>query len=327
MIIVRSPYRISLLGGGSDYPNYIAKHGSGYSIGFTIDKYSYVAAKILPSFFPYKSKFTYSETETVDHNILVKHQAIWHTIQECGVMDLPLEVNHFSDIPSNSALGSSSAFLLSLVAALNLLKTRCYLDKETLLRLAVKIERQYSTVGWQDAALSSMGGFNFFEFTENGIQRRMSYSCGLEPMQKYGLLFYLNEPRTSSAIVNTYYKHLTEDPCQKEIANLAVKGEQILRRSYHHGFDFEQFCELIKKSWQLKRSLSHNIMTKKVYTIQDGLIDYYKAFRLLGSGGGGSIFFLAEPETHNFIKSYCEELGCIHIPYKIDYSGTKVIQE
>ena len=41
MIVSRTPLRVSLLGGGTDYPQYYNKHG-GQIIGGSIDKYVYV---------------------------------------------------------------------------------------------------------------------------------------------------------------------------------------------------------------------------------------------------------------------------------------------
>ena len=39
--IGRAPYRISLLGGGSDLDWFLQKEGSGISIGYTLDRYCY----------------------------------------------------------------------------------------------------------------------------------------------------------------------------------------------------------------------------------------------------------------------------------------------
>ena len=41
MIITKTPYRISLFGGGTDYPEWYTKYG-GEVISTTIDKYIYI---------------------------------------------------------------------------------------------------------------------------------------------------------------------------------------------------------------------------------------------------------------------------------------------
>ena len=53
MIISKTPFRISLFGGGTDFPNYYLKN-EGCVIGGTIDKYCYVTSRYLPNVFDYK---------------------------------------------------------------------------------------------------------------------------------------------------------------------------------------------------------------------------------------------------------------------------------
>ena len=54
MIITRTPYRISLFGGGTDYPAWYKENG-GEVISFAIDKYCYLTTRILPN--SYKTFF------------------------------------------------------------------------------------------------------------------------------------------------------------------------------------------------------------------------------------------------------------------------------
>ncbi len=53
MIISRTPYRISFLGGGTDYPAWYRRHG-GAVLGVTIDKYCYLTCRYLPPFFEHR---------------------------------------------------------------------------------------------------------------------------------------------------------------------------------------------------------------------------------------------------------------------------------
>jgi len=64
MIISRTPFRISLFGGGSDFPQWYRNHG-GAVIGTTIDKYCYISCRHLPPFFEHKYRIVYTETELV----------------------------------------------------------------------------------------------------------------------------------------------------------------------------------------------------------------------------------------------------------------------
>ena len=42
MIISKTPYRVSLFGGGTDHYDYFSKHG-GITVGGSIDKYIYIS--------------------------------------------------------------------------------------------------------------------------------------------------------------------------------------------------------------------------------------------------------------------------------------------
>ena len=53
MIIVRTPYRVSFFGGGTDFPSYYNKFG-GSVVGMAINKYCYISLRELPNFFEHK---------------------------------------------------------------------------------------------------------------------------------------------------------------------------------------------------------------------------------------------------------------------------------
>ena len=55
MIISRTPFRLSLFGGGTDYPDWFKEHG-GAVVGTTIDKYCYISVRRLPPFFEHRSR-------------------------------------------------------------------------------------------------------------------------------------------------------------------------------------------------------------------------------------------------------------------------------
>ena len=65
MIICRTPFRVSLFGGGSDYPPWYLQHG-GCVLGFALNKYCSISLRELPPFFAYKHRVVYSLVETVN---------------------------------------------------------------------------------------------------------------------------------------------------------------------------------------------------------------------------------------------------------------------
>jgi len=65
MVAVRTPLRVSLFGGGTDYPAYFHRE-PGAVLGFTIDKYIYLSALRLTASVDYRYRLSYSLVENVD---------------------------------------------------------------------------------------------------------------------------------------------------------------------------------------------------------------------------------------------------------------------
>ena len=86
MIISRTPYRISLFGGGSDYPNWNSISGKkGSVLGFAINKYSYISLRYSPLFLKYKYRIYYSKTELVNQLNKIHHPAVRNIIKEMKI--------------------------------------------------------------------------------------------------------------------------------------------------------------------------------------------------------------------------------------------------
>ena len=75
MIISKTPFRISLIGGGTDFPSYYKRY-PGLVIGGTINKYSYVTARHLPNVFNYKHRIVWSKNEVVNNINQIIHPTV-----------------------------------------------------------------------------------------------------------------------------------------------------------------------------------------------------------------------------------------------------------
>ncbi len=62
MIITRTPFRVSLFGGGTDFPAWYRDH-EGLVVSATINKYCYLHVRYLPPFFDYKYRCRYTRQE------------------------------------------------------------------------------------------------------------------------------------------------------------------------------------------------------------------------------------------------------------------------
>jgi D-glycero-alpha-D-manno-heptose-7-phosphate kinase len=119
MIISRTPFRISLGGGGTDLESYFKKN-NGFVVSAAINKYIMVVIKEnLKKNFEIK----YSEYEKVNSVNKIKHNIIRECLKKFNITN-GIEVSSFSDVPSGTGLGSSGAFTVCLLNALYAFKKK-----------------------------------------------------------------------------------------------------------------------------------------------------------------------------------------------------------
>ena len=108
MIIIRTPFRISFFGGGTDYPDWYRENG-GSVISTSINKYSFLVLRKLPKIFDYNYRIRYyerEETQTVDE---IQIPGIREAIKYMEYND-GLDITHHGDLPNRTGIGSSSSF-------------------------------------------------------------------------------------------------------------------------------------------------------------------------------------------------------------------------
>ena len=117
MIITKTPYRVSLFGGGSDHPKWYRDNG-GEVISFAIDKFCYITSRLLPPFFEHKYRVALQKYCPEDS----------------------IEISHAGDLPARSGIGSSSAFAVGLIHSLSLIKNLDF-SQESLAQAAIDLEQ------------------------------------------------------------------------------------------------------------------------------------------------------------------------------------------
>ena len=166
MIISKTPFRISLIGGGTDFPSYYKK-SPGLVIGGTIDKYCYVSARYLPNVFDYKHRIVWSKNEVVTNNNQIIHptvKAIFNYLK----INKGVEIHYQGDLQKNSGLGTSSSFCVGLLNSIFSLKNEKK-SKKRLASITINIEQNIMNEksGSQDPIWASYGGFNSIKFYKN----------------------------------------------------------------------------------------------------------------------------------------------------------------
>src|SRR5689334_19899841 len=100
MIIVRTPLRISIGGGGTDLPSYYEKYG-GFVISAAIDQYIYIA---LHKTFVNNYIVKYSAMETVERLEDIKHPIVREAFRLHQIPPFT-EMVSMADIPAGTGLG------------------------------------------------------------------------------------------------------------------------------------------------------------------------------------------------------------------------------
>jgi D-glycero-alpha-D-manno-heptose-7-phosphate kinase len=324
MIISRTPFRISLFGGGTDYPAWFRENG-GAVLGTAINKYSYISVRKLPPFFEHRFRIAYSRLEYVREISEIVHPVVREVLAEMQLAD-GLEIHSDSDLPARSGLGSSSAFTVGFLHALHALRGRM-VTKLELGREAIRVEQELlrEAVGCQDQLWAAFGGFNHITFSPAGdfeINPILLARDRRSELMQSVMLFFTGFSRNAS------------DIAEHQIANIPYRTQQLRAIQAFVGdalailqedrSPVRSLGELLHESWRLKRELAERVSTPVVDEI-------YEAARragaiggkLLGAGGGGFMMFLVERDKRQQVRERLADL--IYVPVDIDFDGSKIV--
>ena len=169
MIIVRSPLRITLGGGGTDLPSYYREQG-GFLIAAAIDKYVYITVH---QTFIDDLIVKYSELERVGSIDELKHPIIREAFKVVGLDVHSLEITSMADIPAGTGLGSSGSFTTALLKALYSHRKMLVHPRELPEQACdIEINRLREPIGKQDQYIAAFGGLTCFRFNKDDASKR-----------------------------------------------------------------------------------------------------------------------------------------------------------
>jgi D-glycero-alpha-D-manno-heptose-7-phosphate kinase len=323
MIIVRSPLRVTLGGGGTDLPSYYRDHG-GFLIAAAIDKYVYIT--LHKSFQPgYIIK--YSELERVERVGDIRHPIVRTAIELVGSDDR-VEIASMADIPAGTGLGSSGSFTTALLRALHT-RQRNVISPHALAEQAcyIEIDLLREPIGKQDQFIAAYGGVTCFEFNKNDsvvvTPAAISHEV-LDNLEDGLCLFFTGYTRSASAIL----KDQDEKSKTKEgsvIDNLHYIKD-LGRRSYAALLqgDLPRFAELMNEHWQEKKKRSGEMSNAQIdqwyaTAMRNGAL----GGKLIGAGGGGFLMFYTE-NKRRLLHAMLEE-GLEEVRFRFDFEGSKTM--
>jgi len=331
MIISRTPHRISLFGGGSDYPVWYLEHG-GKVVGGTIDKYCYITCRELPPFFEHRHRIVYSKVETVKALEEIQHPSVRETLKyftdELRLINKGngLEIHHDGDIPARSGMGSSSSFTVGLVKALMAFVGKM-VTKEDIYKTALHIEQELirENVGSQDQVWAAMGGMNKIEFSPNGVisvSPIIISESRIKSLESRLMLFFSGVSRYASNIAEDKMKNLPQR--QSEIFRMMELVEEACSILTASSDNLGDLGRLLHEAWLLKKRLSTRISSSFLDNIYEtALKNGATGGKLLGAGGGGFLLFYVEPERQLAVKEALK--GFLPVPFKFEFSGAEIV--
>lgn len=320
MIIIQTPLRVSLFGGGTDFPSYFLEHGGGV-LTSAIDKYIFVTIKRR---FDRKLRIGYTQTEMVNTIDEINHELIREALRKTGIR-AGVEITTMGDIPSEgSGLGSSSTVTVGALHAMYAYQRELVLA-ERLASEACEIERDIlkSPIGIQDQYIAAYGGLRFMEFTTSGEVRSQKIEVDRRTLRLLNdnlLLFFTGITRKADTILSEQKKNIKDRVAilgeMKEIARTAAAELQ--------AGNLDAIGNLLHESWQLKKRLASQISNGVLNDMYETALHAGAlGGKITGAGGGGFLLLYCPQGKRENVRGALGHLQ--ELPFKMGQDGSKVI--
>jgi D-glycero-alpha-D-manno-heptose-7-phosphate kinase len=327
MIIVRTPFRLPLGGGGTDLPTYYNKY-EGSLITASINKYMFV--NINEPAIVDKIKISYSKTEIVDLDSIenIQHEIVRETLKYLNIKK-PIEIHSMADLSAGTGMGSSSAFTVALLKGLNTMNRR-FISLQDIAEEACKIEIDLckKPIGKQDQYASTFGGINELQIDKNGIVTVTPLLLKQETifeLENRLMMFYTNINRDTNQILSEQCNKINNDnDVIESMHKIKDIGKQIKNSLLND--DIDNFGYLLNEHWLIKKGISNQMSSSNIdkwynIGIQNGAL----GGKIMGAGGGGFLLFCVKSENRKKLKLAMENQGLKYMNFKFDFEGVKVL--
>ena len=341
VVFAKAPLRMALAGGGTDLEPYWSKYG-GVVLNATIDQYAY--CKIEPCVCNHEKCWSF---KSVDLGIEERHDFYSTPFMQGEYVDSdlqllvntyqyltaktdrhPVKITTYVEAPPGSGLGSSSALVVALIAAIAEYH-KIPLGEYDIAEYAVEIERKICDMpgGKQDQFAAAFGGFNFTEFLQDGRTivnpLRLNYKTQ-NMMELSTVLYYVGKPRSNSRVIENTAKGLVDSEVVLNATHKIKDACIDYKRSLLTG-DFKRISELMETYWRSKLETNPHVASPEIldayeYALQNGAT----GAKISGAGGGGHMVLFTEFERrHELITALKEKEGRV-VPFKFVKHGVDV---
>lgn len=332
IIITQTPFRLSFLGGGTDFPGYFNEYGGGV-LATAIDKYLYVTINSLQRFYEKRIRLSYSKLEFVDSEQELHHPEVREILKNHPSFDGEsfLDMHTFADLPASSGMGTSSTFVVGFLHALYALNG---IQKQptALAYEAIDLEREKlkEAGGWQDQITVAFGGFNFIHFKNNQFQVEPIHLLPevKNVLEESCLLFFTGGTRSSAEIQKQALVILDKSKKRylDQIKTQALEGLTLVK-SVRTGVELvHELGRLLNISWEAKRNLSRSVSNPQIDQMYETVIKAGAlGGKLCGAGGHGFLLVLVLPKQRVKVIEALNQFK--HLQMKFDAQGTRVVYE
>ena len=323
MIISRTPFRLSLGGGGTDLPSYYRRYG-GFFISGAVDRYMYVS--LSPSFDRNALRVSYSTTEVVAGAHEVSHGATREALRLLGI-ERGLEIVSIADAPSSAGLGSSASFCVGLLTALHSYLRQEVPRKELAEEAChIAMDRLNEPSGKQDEYAVSFGGVSCYEIAQEGTVTVCPLKLSndtLAELEASILMFYTGITRSSSSVLAKQQNAIDDGEAVEKMHQIKELGLQS-RDALVKG-ELTSFGELMREHWLVKRGVIDEMTAAPIDRwISKALRNGAIGAKLVGAGGGGFLMAFCNSDRTKLRRSMAAE-GLIEHRFSFDFEGSKVV--
>jgi D-glycero-alpha-D-manno-heptose-7-phosphate kinase len=324
VIISRTPFRVSLVGGGSDLRQYYHVR-PGSVVALAIKQFMYVTVN---KRFDHTIRVSYTKTEIVPRSCDLEHDLIREALKMVGV-DGGVEITTIADLPAGIGLASSSIVTVGVLNALYAYKGK-HVSAEELAQRACEIEIEVlgKPIGKQDQYLAAYGGFQHVRFNPDESVEVNPIICSRQASQDlFGrlMLFYTGIQRSAGSVLSQAKKRISSNGHVKASLDQLVWLSEELRCQLLRD-ETTQVGNIFARAWELKKQMGSRITN----SVLDGY--YAKALKagaeggkILGAGGGGCLLLYVQPRLHAKVRRAMKEAGLTEIPFALEPEGSKII--
>ncbi|MFA5089608.1 MAG: galactokinase [Candidatus Omnitrophota bacterium] len=325
MIIARTPFRVTLGGGGTDLESYYARYG-GFVLAAAINKYVYIT--INKRTIDNLIWLSYSKIETVERVEDIKHELIREALKFMKIKN-GIEIHSITEVSSGTGLGSSGSFTVGLLNALHVY-CRKHISRSELAELVCRIEIDmlHKPIGKQDQYIASVGGITCLEIDRSGKVKLSALELSqdaIDELERNLLFFYTGIKRDSAYVLDDQKKASEAD--NKDILNalcvikdLGVEIKYALQRG-----NIDKFGRLLDEHWKVKKTMSRKISSSSI----DECYEFAKRHgalggKIMGAGGGGFFMFYL-PGNKQKLRDALTRKGLREMRCRFDFEGSKII--